>query len=214
MANLGNCNCSGYLADCSGWYCCGAVKAAGLLHWQSRRRSVTIIKKMIKPYISDKGEMLAAYFMRWPLQFATWWVSIRLALRAGSWHWLWYRGGAIFPTVMGISSKRIYSRCGCGHVRLDLHHRYIFSTWACFHPGTANWPTFLRTGLFASPRVFVRWVTLINFGVALRSVLRLPRAPGISGLVEKRPLSKKALACRRSLSYYQGQICEPSSCNG
>jgi len=83
----------------------------------------TTYQKMIKPDISDKGEMLAArYFMAVAIAVATWLGNrIRLACRAVV-DWPWYRGGDDLPSTDDGYSQADYSRVRLRHARrLDLH---------------------------------------------------------------------------------------------
>ena len=147
--------------------------AAGLLLAISSAISHDLIKKMIKPDISDKGEMLAARIsMAVAIAVATWlginppgFAAQVVALAFG------IAAATIFPVLMmGIFSKRIYSKGAVAGMLAGLIcttvYIFIYLGWF-FIPGTANLANIPENWLFGiSPLSFGAVGALINFGVA------------------------------------------------
>lgn len=147
--------------------------AAGLLLAISSAISHDLIKKMIKPDITDKGEMLAARIsMAVAIVIATWlginppgFAAQVVALAFG------IAAATIFPVLMmGIFSKRINSKGAVLGMLAGLFATciYIFTYLGWFFiPGTASLANIPENWLFGiSPLSFGAVGALINFAVA------------------------------------------------
>ncbi|WP_022964865.1 sodium:solute symporter family protein [Halopseudomonas pelagia] len=147
--------------------------AAGLLLAISSAISHDLIKKMIKPDISDKGEMLAARIsMAVAIVIATWlginppgFAAQVVALAFG------IAAATIFPVLMmGIFSKRINSKGAVLGMLAGLLtttiYIFVYLGWF-FIPGTASLANIPENWLFGiSPLSFGAVGALINFAVA------------------------------------------------
>lgn len=147
--------------------------AAGLLLAISSAISHDLIKKMIKPDITDKGEMLAARIsMAVAIVIATWlginppgFAAQVVALAFG------IAAATIFPVLMmGIFSKRINNKGAVLGMLAGLFATciYIFTYLGWFFiPGTASLANIPENWLFGiSPLSFGAVGALINFAVA------------------------------------------------
>lgn len=147
--------------------------AAGLLLAISSAISHDLIKKMIKPDITDKGEMLAARIsMAVAIVIATWlginppgFAAQVVALAFG------IAAATIFPVLMmGIFSKRINSKGAVLGMLAGLIvttvYIFLYLGWF-FIPGTNNMANVPANWLFGiSPLSFGAVGALINFAVA------------------------------------------------
>ncbi|MFO7705670.1 MAG: sodium:solute symporter family protein [Halopseudomonas sp.] len=147
--------------------------AAGLLLAISSAISHDLIKKMIKPDITDKGEMLAARIsMAVAIVIATWlginppgFAAQVVALAFG------IAAATIFPVLMmGIFSKRINSKGAVLGMLAGLLtttvYIFVYLGWF-FIPGTASLANIPENWLFGiSPLSFGAVGALINFAVA------------------------------------------------
>ncbi len=147
--------------------------AAGLLLAISSAISHDLIKKMIRPNISEKGEMRAARIsMAVAIVVATWlginppgFAAQVVALAFG------IAAASIFPVLMmGIFSKRINSKGAVAGMLAGLItttvYIFVYLGWF-FIPGTNNLPNTPDNWLFGiSPLSFGTVGALINFAVA------------------------------------------------
>ncbi len=166
--------------------------AAGLLLAISSAISHDLIKKMIKPDISDKGEMLAARIsMAVAIVIATWlginppgFAAQVVALAFG------IAAATIFPVLMmGIFSKRINSKGAvlgmlAGLIATTVYI-FIYLGWF-FIPGTNNLANVPDNWLFGiSPLSFGAVGAVINFVVAFAASYATEEPPQeIQDLVE------------------------------
>ena len=166
--------------------------AAGLLLAISSAISHDLIKKMIKPDITDKGEMLAARIsMAVAIIIATWlginppgFAAQVVALAFG------IAAATIFPVLMmGIFSKRINSKGAVLGMLAGLIvttvYIFIYLGWF-FIPGTNNLANIPENWLFGiSPLSFGAVGALINFIVAFAVAYATEEPPQeIQDLVE------------------------------
>lgn len=173
--------------------------AAGLLLAISSSVSHDLIKGLIKPDISDRGELLAARIsMAFAIVVATWlginppgFAAQVVALAFG------IAAASIFPALMlGIFSKRVNSKGAVAGMLAGLLstllYIFLYLGWF-FIPGTATFANTPDNWLFGiSPLSFGAIGAVINFVVAL----------GISSVTEEPPVEIQHLV--ESVRYPKG----------
>ena len=173
--------------------------AAGLLLAISSSVSHDLIKGLIKPDISDRGELLAARIsMAFAIVVATWlginppgFAAQVVALAFG------IAAASIFPALMlGIFSKRVNSKGAVAGMLAGLLstllYIFLYLGWF-FIPGTATFANTPDNWLFGiSPLSFGAVGAVINFAVAL----------GISSVTEEPPVEIQHLV--ESVRYPKG----------
>lgn len=166
--------------------------AAGLLLAISSAISHDLIKKILKPEISDKGELTAARVsMIVAIAIATWlgmnppgFAAQTVALAFG------IAGSSLFPALMmGIFSKRINNRGAVAGMLSGLIvtciYIFLFKGWF-FIPGTAMLPDDATGWIMGiNPLGFGPIGAIINFAVAFAvSYMTAPPPQDIQDLVE------------------------------